>query len=70
MSISRTAPTAAANSTAAPSTGWLHFDDELVNPVPSEEVVVSREEAQSGRTGLVGGRERTAYLLFYERVRS
>lgn len=50
-------------------TGWLHFDDESVQPVPVEDVVVSEEEARGGRAGLVGGRERCAYLLFYQRVR-
>jgi len=48
---------------------WLHFDDENVTPVGVEEVVVSEEEESSGRAGLVGGRERCAYLLFLERVR-
>ncbi|KLT43572.1 cysteine proteinase [Cutaneotrichosporon oleaginosum] len=50
-------------------TGWLHFDDEAVQPVPAEDVVVSEEEARTGRAGLIGGRERCAYLLFYQRVR-
>lgn len=50
--------------------GWLHFDDELVSPVAAEQVVVSQEEAESGRAGLIGGRERCAYLLFYLRVRA
>ncbi|KAK8845583.1 hypothetical protein IAR55_006299 [Kwoniella newhampshirensis] len=49
--------------------GWIHFDDENVTNVPKEDVVVSREEVDGGRTGLVGGREKTAYLLFYQRVR-
>jgi ubiquitin carboxyl-terminal hydrolase 10 len=48
---------------------WLHFDDENVSPVGVEEVVVSEEEEGSGRAGLVGGRERCAYLLFLEKVR-
>nr|XP_031857112.1 uncharacterized protein CI109_007505 [Kwoniella shandongensis]KAA5524183.1 hypothetical protein CI109_007505 [Kwoniella shandongensis] len=49
--------------------GWIHFDDESVTNVPKEDVVVSREEVEGGKTGLVGGREKTAYLLFYQRVR-
>ncbi|BEI86095.1 hypothetical protein CcaverHIS002_0603820 [Cutaneotrichosporon cavernicola] len=50
-------------------TGWLHFDDEAVQPVPTDDVVVSEDEARNGRAGLIGGRERCAYLLFYQRVR-
>ncbi|GMK59911.1 hypothetical protein CspeluHIS016_0901280 [Cutaneotrichosporon spelunceum] len=50
-------------------TGWLHFDDEAVQPVPTEDVIVSDEEVRNGRAGLIGGRERCAYLLFYQRVR-
>lgn len=50
-------------------TGWLHFDDETVQPVPAEDVVVSEEEARDGRAGQIGGRERSAYLLFYQRIR-
>ncbi|WVQ93568.1 hypothetical protein IAU59_000643 [Kwoniella sp. CBS 9459] len=49
--------------------GWIHFDDETVTNIPKEDVIVSREEAESGKCGLIGGRERTAYLLFYQRVR-
>lgn len=55
------------------ATGWIHFDDETVSTVPTEQVVVSPEEAKEGREGrgiLVGGRERCAYLLFYQRVRA
>ncbi|KAL7418681.1 hypothetical protein Q5752_006364 [Cryptotrichosporon argae] len=51
------------------NTGWLHFDDEAVNAVPAEQVVVSDDEAEQGKAGAVGGRERVAYLLFYQRVR-
>ncbi|WVF65937.1 hypothetical protein IAT40_000675 [Kwoniella sp. CBS 6097] len=49
--------------------GWIHFDDETVTNIPKEDVIVSKEEAESGKCGLIGGRERTAYLLFYQRVR-
>ncbi|WWC85843.1 uncharacterized protein L201_000710 [Kwoniella dendrophila CBS 6074] len=49
--------------------GWIHFDDENVTNIPKEDVIVSKEEAESGKIGLIGGRERTAYLLFYQRVR-
>ncbi|KAL1413239.1 hypothetical protein Q8F55_000993 [Vanrija albida] len=49
--------------------GWLHFDDELVQPVPIEDVVVSEEEARNGNGGLIANRERCAYLLFYQRLR-
>ncbi|KAK6905233.1 hypothetical protein I203_106053 [Kwoniella mangroviensis CBS 8507] len=49
--------------------GWIHFDDELVTNIPKEDVIVSKEEAESGKIGLIGGREKTAYLLFYQRVR-
>ena len=50
--------------------GWIHFDDEVVQPVPTDQIVVSRDEAVEGRAGLIGGRERCAYLLFYQRVRA
>ncbi|OCF41651.1 hypothetical protein I317_04561 [Kwoniella heveanensis CBS 569] len=49
--------------------GWIHFDDETVTNIPKEDVIVSKEEAECGKCGLIGGRERTAYLLFYQRVR-
>jgi ubiquitin carboxyl-terminal hydrolase 10 len=49
--------------------GWLHFDDENVTAVGVEDVVVSEEEEAAGRAGLVGGRDKCAYLLFLERVR-
>ncbi|EIW73321.1 hypothetical protein TREMEDRAFT_73044 [Tremella mesenterica DSM 1558] len=49
--------------------GWIHFDDETHSAVPTEAVVVSESEAVSGRAGLIGGREKCAYLLFYQRVR-
>jgi ubiquitin carboxyl-terminal hydrolase 10 len=49
--------------------GWIHFDDEATTNVPKDDVVVSAEEADIGRAGLIGGRERCAYLLFYQRVR-
>ncbi|WWC58142.1 uncharacterized protein I303_100677 [Kwoniella dejecticola CBS 10117] len=48
--------------------GWIHFDDENVTNIPKEDVIISKEEAESGKIGLIGGRERTAYLLFYQRV--
>lgn len=52
------------------ASGWLHFDDEQVSAVPAEQVVVSEDEARGGRfMGSVGGRDRCAYLLFYQRVR-
>ncbi|WVQ76168.1 hypothetical protein IAR50_005824 [Cryptococcus sp. DSM 104548] len=47
---------------------WIHFDDEQVREVKEEEVVVSRDEVEEGKCGLVGGREKCAYLLFYRRV--
>lgn len=58
--------------------GWLHFDDETVSTIPTEDVVVSVQEArdaqEKGGMGggglLVGGRERCAYLLFYQRVKA
>ena len=50
--------------------GWIHFDDETYAPVSSASVVVSREEAEEGRTGLINGREKCAYLLFYQRIRA
>ncbi len=56
---------------------WIHFDDETVNAVPKEEVTVSEQEAMDVKEGKVregglsiGGRERCAYLLFYQRVRA
>lgn len=56
--------------------GWNHFDDEAVYPVPTDQVIVSPEEAAAAATRdgskqrlLVGGRERCAYLLFWQRVR-
>ncbi|WRT63814.1 uncharacterized protein IL334_000739 [Kwoniella shivajii] len=49
--------------------GWIHFDDENVTNIPKEDVIVSKEEAESGKMGLIGGREKTAYLLFYQRIR-
>lgn len=48
---------------------WIHFDDETVQPVSTDQVIVSPEEAESGRAGLIGGREKCAYLLFYQRIR-
>jgi ubiquitin carboxyl-terminal hydrolase 10 len=50
-------------------TGWLHFDDDTVQTVPADAVVVSEDEVRAGRAGLIGGRERCAYLLFYQRIR-
>ena len=50
--------------------GWLHFDDESVSTVAVDQVVVSGDEAKEGKGVLVGGRERCAYLLFYQRVRA
>ncbi|ODN88069.1 hypothetical protein L198_06825 [Cryptococcus wingfieldii CBS 7118] len=47
---------------------WIHFDDEQVREVKEEEVVVSKDEVEEGRCGLVGGREKCAYLLFYRRI--
>lgn len=61
---------AQAQSQSQAQAGWLHFDDELVTPVLGEQVTVGAEEAESGRAGQIGGREKTAYLLFYQRVRS
>ncbi|WWC66816.1 uncharacterized protein I206_100723 [Kwoniella pini CBS 10737] len=49
--------------------GWIHFDDENVTNIPKEDVIVSKEEAENGKIGLIGGREKTAYLLFYQRIR-
>ena len=54
--------------------GWIHFDDETVQAVPTEQVVVSPTEAEAAKEGglerlLIAGRERCAYLLFYQRVR-
>jgi ubiquitin carboxyl-terminal hydrolase 10 len=49
--------------------GWIHFDDETHSTIAEEDVVVSQDEAESGKVGLVGGREKCAYLLFYQRVR-
>jgi len=57
--------------------GWIHFDDETVQAVPTEQVVVSPEEAETAKENggggerlLIAGRERCAYLLFYQRVRA
>lgn len=57
--------------------GWIHFDDESVTTVPTEQVIVSPQEAEDAKEGrgnagglLIGGRERCAYLLFYQRVRA
>ena len=50
--------------------GWIHFDDESVSTIPTEQVVVTADEARDGRTGLIGGREKCAYLLFYLRARA
>ena len=57
--------------------GWIHFDDESVTAVPTEQVIVSPQEADEAKEGrgntgglLIGGRERCAYLLFYQRVRA
>ena len=47
--------------------GWIHFDDETYAPVSSDTVIVSRNEAEDARAGLIGGREKCAYLLFYQR---
>lgn len=49
---------------------WLHIDDELVTRLPrgSHDVCVSDMAAREGEAGEIGGRERCAYLLFYERV--
>lgn len=55
--------------TPSSSSSWMHFDDESVSAVPLEQVIVSPEEAASGRIGSVGGRDKCAYLLFYQRVR-
>lgn len=56
---------------------WTHFDDEAVATVPTDQVVVSEQEARDVKDGRVreggltiGGRERCAYLLFYQRVRA
>jgi ubiquitin carboxyl-terminal hydrolase 10 len=50
--------------------GWLHLDDESIEPIPTEQVVVSREAALEGKAGEVGraGREKCAYLAFYQRA--
>ena len=50
--------------------GWMHFDDDIFATVPTEAVVVSPEEAKDGRTGLIAGREKCAYLLFYMKIRA
>ncbi|RSH82459.1 uncharacterized protein EHS24_007433 [Apiotrichum porosum] len=39
-------------------TGWLHFDDEIAQPVPADDVIVSEEEVQRGRAEAIGGREK------------
>jgi ubiquitin carboxyl-terminal hydrolase 10 len=50
--------------------GWLHLDDESIEPVPTDQVVVSRDAAIDGKAGEVGTsrREKCAYLAFYQRV--
>nr|ODN87589.1 hypothetical protein L203_03368 [Cryptococcus depauperatus CBS 7841] len=50
------------------SGGWLHFDDENVKEVQEKEVIVGKDEARDGKVGLIGGREKCAYLLFYKRM--
>lgn len=47
---------------------WLHIDDEAVSPVNVSEVCITAEQARAGVSGDIGGRERCAYLIFYERV--
>jgi ubiquitin carboxyl-terminal hydrolase 10 len=47
---------------------WLHVDDDLVSAVGVEEVCVTESAAREGKSGEIGGRERCAYLLFYQRV--
>ena len=49
--------------------GWIHFDDETYSTIAEEDVIVSQEDADNGKVGLVGNREKCAYLLFYQRVR-
>ena len=50
--------------------GWIHFDDEAYSTIRTEEVVVSPQEAaeEKPQSLLVNGRERCAYILFYQRV--
>ncbi|KAK1926127.1 cysteine proteinase [Papiliotrema laurentii] len=62
---------------ASAASQWIHFDDETVSAVPTEQVVVSEQEAEEVRDGKaregnlsIAGRERCAYLLFYQRVRA
>jgi ubiquitin carboxyl-terminal hydrolase 10 len=61
--------TGAAAPAPAGTASWIHFDDETVSAIPLEQVVVSADEVNAGRTGSVGGRDKCAYLLFYQRVR-
>ncbi len=55
---------------SAGTTSWVHLDDETIEEVATDEVVVSKDQAIQGWNGEVGrgGRERCAYLLFYQRV--
>jgi ubiquitin carboxyl-terminal hydrolase 10 len=53
---------------AQASKTWLHVDDETVTTVEAKEVCVTESAAREGNAGEIGGRERCAYLLFYERV--
>lgn len=62
------ASASASSSSTTMASRWLHFDDENVREVREEDVVVSLDQAKGGESGLVGGRERCAYLLFYKRV--
>lgn len=58
----------AGGTTGLPANQWLHIDDESVSPVTEAEVCISESAAREGRAGEIGGRERCAYLLFYERI--
>lgn len=49
--------------------GWIHFDDETHSTLAEEDVIVSPEEAESGKFGLVGNREKCAYILVYQKIR-
>ena len=53
---------------AQQSKTWLHVDDESVTTVEAKDVCVTEQAAKEGQAGEIGGREKCAYLLFYERV--
>lgn len=65
--LSRSLPSSS-SAGAGDAPQWLHIDDDVVTPVDTADVCISPEQARAGQAGVIGGRERCAYLVFYERV--